>query len=72
VYIRSQTLPVDVYIDEKLQAKLYPGSPETTVELPEGKHHLVATKDSRRWEGFFEIKDSKTTPTTIGPEDEFR
>jgi hypothetical protein len=61
LYVRSKTLPVDVYLDGKFRTTLHDDRSATTIETVTGDHVVVA-----RWVGF-----RYETRVSVGETDSF-
>ena len=54
VLIRTDALPLSIYIDSEYVCTIH--DEETTIDLPEGQHTLVATHGNGRYERRFDAR----------------
>jgi hypothetical protein len=57
VYVESEILPADLYVDGKKQTNLGKSSPGTSLELPTGEHELVLVQDGKKWPKTVSLSD---------------
>ncbi len=59
VFLMSKTHPVEVTIDDRSYGTLQQDSLGTTIDLPEGEHHLAARKGKLQWKRTFNLNQPK-------------